>query len=118
MKKNLILILIFSLFLAVGCSTDSSVKNSVSAISNIQHQIDDLAPNTNDSKEVAETKKEAIKVLQEARQEIIIQKQSNAKLQEEKEKLLPYSGIGKFAWALVICTILYFVIILVKKFVP
>ena len=82
MKKNLILILIFSLFLTVGCSTDSNIKNSVNTISDIQHQIDDLAPNTNDSKKVIETKKVAIKVLQEARQEIIIQKQSNAKLQE------------------------------------
>ena len=119
MKKNLILILIFSLFLTVGCSTSSNqIKNSANTISDIQHQIDDLAPNDGDSKEVAKTKKDAIKVLQEARKEIITEQQNNAKLEEEKDSLLSKAGIGKFMWALVACVILYFVVTLVKKFVP
>jgi hypothetical protein len=119
MKKNLILILIFSLFLTIGCSTSSNqIKNSANTISDIQHQIDDLAPKDTDSKEVAKTKKETIKVLQEARKEIITQQQNNAKLEEEKDSLLSYAGVGKFVWVLVGLVIVYFVFKIVKKFIP
>jgi len=118
MKKNLILIFIFSLFLTIGCGTyNSQIKNSANTISDIQHQIDDLQPKDTDSKEVAKTKKEAIKVLQEARKEIITQQQNNAKLEQERDSLLSYAGVGKFVWALIGLVVLYFGFKIVTKFI-
>jgi hypothetical protein len=122
MKKNLIFILIFSLFFMVGCST-TTLKNSdggySQSISDIDAQLNDpnLQPNSNDTPSEVKAKKNVIKTLKESKKQILNQQQQNAKLEEEKDSLLSYAGIGKFIWALVACVILYFIVTLIKKFI-
>lgn len=123
MKKNLIFILIFSLFFTIGCST-TTLKNSdggySQSISDIDAQLNDpnLQPNQNDTPDEIKAKKNVIKTLKESKKQILNQQQQNAKLEEEKDSLLSYAGIGKFIWALVACVILYFIVTLIKKFIP
>lgn len=120
MKKLSLIIFILSFIFLFSCSTTTQIKSGFQSYGEIEKQINnpELQPKLGDSKEVLQHKKEIIQALKDAQKEIIKQNEANAKLEEEKDKLLPYSGIGKFVWAIIAIIILYFVSKIVKKFVP